>query len=271
MGFRQCLAGFIAVSVVSQSGMAAGTTDFNMSANPSSILGQSGLTKGSQAVFVEGIYKAKADLFLAPVRIQGLEDLTEEDMAGTVMEYPEGETLHIRQFNDELLGETLYEITAVVNPDEDQFPSVIYVKADELKNAELEFVKEGSVATLEQEYSPFDDTELAAKGKGSAKRRKGKKIGSCYRMVKFYLLKTGKVKSYLPGGSAYMAAGILPKHGFRRTGSGPSGASIGDVCVYRGGWHGHGHIEVKVAGGWYFGPTTRAPIQGRKFIGCFRK
>jgi hypothetical protein len=94
----------------------------------------------------------------------------------------------------------------------------------------------------------------------------------CYRHVKRYLLSTGQVKVYLPGVSAYMAAKILPRHGFRNTGRNPATARNGDVCVYAGGPKGHGHIEVKRNGKWWYGYGFKnRPIQNRKFLGCFAK
>ncbi|RZA06040.1 MAG: hypothetical protein EOP11_11345 [Proteobacteria bacterium] len=94
----------------------------------------------------------------------------------------------------------------------------------------------------------------------------------CYRYVKQYLLQTGQVKVYLPGVSAWEAAGILPKHGFRRTGHSPSTAKNGEVCVYSGGPAGHGHIEVKRNGKWWYGYGFKPnPMSGRRFIACFAK
>lgn len=94
----------------------------------------------------------------------------------------------------------------------------------------------------------------------------------CFRYVKRYLLSTGKVSQYLPGESAWQAASILPKHGFRRTGNSPSSARDGEVCVYSGGPKGHGHVEVKRSGKWWFGYGFNAqPIRGRNFLGCFAK
>lgn len=94
----------------------------------------------------------------------------------------------------------------------------------------------------------------------------------CYRYVKQYLLQTGQVKVYLPGVSAWEAAGILPKHGFRRTGHSPASAKNGEVCVYSGGPQGHGHIEVKRNGKWWYGYGFKPnPISGRRFIACFAK
>lgn len=94
----------------------------------------------------------------------------------------------------------------------------------------------------------------------------------CYRYVKKYLLKVDLVKVYLPGASAYMAANILPKHGFRRTSRGPSKSIKHDVCVYRGGPSGHGHIEIMTTKGWYYGyGYKKYPIKNRKLISCFYK
>lgn len=94
----------------------------------------------------------------------------------------------------------------------------------------------------------------------------------CYRYVKKYLLKVGLVKVYLPGASAYMAAKILPKHGFKKVSRKPSQAINHDVCVYKGGPAGHGHIEVKRPQGWYYGyGFKKSPIKNRIFIGCFHK
>ena len=94
----------------------------------------------------------------------------------------------------------------------------------------------------------------------------------CFRYVKRYLLSTGKVSQYLPGESAWQAASILPKHGFRRTGNSPASARDGEVCVYSGGPKGHGHVEVKRSGKWWFGYGFNAqPIRGRNFLGCFAK
>jgi len=94
----------------------------------------------------------------------------------------------------------------------------------------------------------------------------------CYRYVKRYLLSIGKVKTYLPGTSAWEAAKILPKHGFRKTGHTPAKAKEGEVCVYSGGPKGHGHIEVKRNGKWWYGyGYLPQPIKNRKFIACFAK
>ncbi|MCC6138837.1 MAG: hypothetical protein IT287_09400 [Bdellovibrionaceae bacterium] len=94
----------------------------------------------------------------------------------------------------------------------------------------------------------------------------------CYRYVKKYLLKIGLVKTYLPGASAYQAATILPKHGFKKVSRTPSQAIVNDVCVYKGGPSGHGHIEIKTSKGWYYGYGYKAaPIKNRIFIGCFHK
>lgn len=94
----------------------------------------------------------------------------------------------------------------------------------------------------------------------------------CYKYVKQYLLKVGLVKVYLPGGSAYMAANILPKHGFKKVARKPSQAIKHDVCVYKGGPSGHGHIEIMTSKGWYYGyGYKKSPIKNRVLMGCFHK
>lgn len=94
----------------------------------------------------------------------------------------------------------------------------------------------------------------------------------CYRYVKKYLLSKGFVDVYLPGVSAYMAADILPKHGFSKVSRKPSQATTYDVCVYKGGPSGHGHIEVLDPKGWYYGYGYKSqPIKNRTFISCFYK
>ncbi len=94
----------------------------------------------------------------------------------------------------------------------------------------------------------------------------------CYKYVKQYLLKVGLVKVYLPGASAYMAATVLPKHGFKKVSRKPASAITHDVCVYKGGPSGHGHVEVKTSKGWYYGyGYKKSPIKNRIFIGCFHK
>lgn len=99
-----------------------------------------------------------------------------------------------------------------------------------------------------------------------------KRMTYCFRYVKRHLMTTGQVNTYLPGERAFQAATILPKHGFRRTGSSPASAKNGEVCVYSGGPQGHGHVEVKKNGKWWFGYGYNSqPMSGRKFIACFNK
>ncbi len=131
------------------------------------------------------------------------------------------------------------------------------------------WVRERDLPTelLEQYVAPeeIEDTfdEVLAK-----KRR----MTYCFRFVKKYLLSTGQVKTYLPGSSAYQAYSILPKYGFRKTGNGPGSARNGEVCVYSGGPQGHGHIEVKRNGKWWYGYGYKSkPIANRKFLACFVK
>jgi|GEM_PF-4836073 len=148
-----------------------------------------------------------------------------------------------------------------VDSDEAGQASEVWVSATDLMHSGIERVEEGD---LEEESLAED----------AARRRGKRKMTYCYRYVKLYLLERKKVRVYLPGVSAWMAAGELPKHGFRKIAGGPDSAKLNDVCVYRGGNGGNGHVEVRVRGGWYYGYGVKPkPIsrRNRPFIGCFRK
>lgn len=124
------------------------------------------------------------------------------------------------------------------------------------------------MGNLEQ-FFPIEEEEFADGGDWEQAR---KRMTYCYRYVKKYLLSIGQVKTYLPGTSAYQAYWILPKHGFVKTGNMPTSAANGEVCVYSGGPQGHGHIEVKRNGKWWYGYGFKDnPISKRKFMGCFKK
>lgn len=141
-----------------------------------------------------------------------------------------------------------------------ELPSDFWIRAEELPASAL------------IPFAPAEDIEDSAVEQGDEIDLFRKKMTYCYRYVKQYLLQTGKVKVYLPGVSAWQAAGILPKHGFRKTGNTPASARNGEVCVYSGGPKGHGHIEVKRNGKWWYGYGFKAnPIANRRFIGCFYK
>lgn len=122
---------------------------------------------------------------------------------------------------------------------------------------------------FETDLLPYAPSDEASSGDGD---EVDALMTYCFRYVKQYLLKIGKVNVYLPGGSAYQAATILPKYGFRRTGNSPATAVENEVCVYGGGPAGHGHIEVKRGGKWWYGYGFKAnPIANRRFLGCFYK
>jgi hypothetical protein len=162
----------------------------------------------------------------------------------------------IEQREDENLG-TLVRV-GIDAEEGAAMPADIWVRESDLRAGDL------------IPYAPGDEVE--AEGMSEQEFEILKKMTYCYRYVKMYLLKTGKVKSYLPGVSAYMAAKTLPKHGFRRTGNRPATAKNGEVCVYAGGPKGHGHIEIKRNGKWWYGYGFKArPIANRRFIACFVK
>lgn len=172
----------------------------------------------------------------------------ENGRIGRAFSFPRGiELVTIETKEDESLG-TLVRLGI----DQNQAPADIWVRAQDLDNSDF----------LPYDFSGASEEEIEI----------WKRMTYCYRHVKNYLLQTGQVKTYLPGGSAYQAASILPKYGFRRTGHGPATASNGEVCVYSGGPQGHGHIEVKRNGKWWYGyGFIDHPIRNRKFIACFAK
>lgn len=158
------------------------------------------------------------------------------------------ELLAIETKQDEALG----SIVRLGIDQDPALPAEIWVRMQDLEN---------------QDFLPYDFS-----GDSNDEIGPWKGMTYCYRYVKQYLLQTGQVNSYLPGGSAYQAATILPKHGFRNTGRGPASARNGEICVYSGGPRGHGHIEVKRNGKWWYGyGFINHPIQNRRFLACFVK
>lgn len=152
----------------------------------------------------------------------------------------------------------------IESSDDSQEVLDLWVNASELESLNLSAVDD--VDPFDEfgfDLEPTDELDLFALRK---------KMTYCYRYVKQYLLKHGLVKVYLPGASAYMAAKELPKHGFKKVSRKPASAIVNDVCVYRGGPSGHGHIEVRTSKGWYYGYGYKAsPIQNRTLISCFHK
>lgn len=150
------------------------------------------------------------------------------------------------------------------------------LSSDSFEVVEMEDAFDEYGMEIDDGATESDPVMVAAKSKSKKKatKRKKKKKGMtyCYRFVKIRLQKLGLVKGYLPGGSAYMAAKHLPKHGFKRTSRGIKNARTNDVCVYSGGPQGHGHIEMRTAGGWWYGYGVKSsPMSGRRFIACFSK
>ncbi len=145
-----------------------------------------------------------------------------------------------------------------IDSNDSSMPAEAWVKASDVVAARLERVAESDV----------DDGFLEEAGRGVSRG-----MTYCYRYVKEYLLSHGLVKSYLPGGSAYMAADVLPAYGWHKIAGGPAAAQVNDVCVYRGGKGGNGHAEVRVPGGWYYGYGVKSHSIGpsHPFIGCYRK
>jgi hypothetical protein len=196
----------------------------------------------------------------------------EQDGSARVL--PRGSNVTILETKkDEKLG-TLVHLG--VDSDDESMPSEVWVSMSDAAKAGFEKLPESDVSDEDQVSSDSSENGafLDVARRRSSGRRGGGGMTYCYRYVKQYLIKIGKVKSYLPGASAWMAATVLPQYGFHKTGGGPESAQLNDVCVYRGGRGGNGHAEIKVKGGWYYGygvighPINRST---HPFIGCFRK
>lgn len=169
-----------------------------------------------------------------------------------------------------------------VDADEDDgLPTDFWVPADELLqgglvDSEISTLKDDPVLESDDDAAPAFSEEARHVHLARHKRHK-RHMTYCYRYVKEYLLHSGKVPIYLPGGSAWMAASMLPHYGFRRTGHNGHSARLGEVCVYRGGNGGNGHIEVKRAGGWWYGygyhrgPITDRLARNHRLVACFSK
>lgn len=183
-------------------------------------------------------------LAVQDLRLNAISDNPEIDRK--VVELAAGTELVLLEKKEDAVLGSLVRV-GVDAGEESGVPSDFWIKEEEMHGGNLLALNDGEMSIL-------------------------KKMTYCYRYVKQYLLKTGQVKVYLPGESAYMAAKILPKHGFRNSGHSPSSAKNGEVCVYSGGPKGHGHIEVKRNGKWWYGyGFLDNPIRNRKFIACFVK
>lgn len=214
-------------------------------------------TETTTSDFQAADFVAKADLKVKSVAQEGDPD------SGRELLIPAGTGVSVIETKvDATLG-TLVRL-GIDAEEGSGLPSDIWVPMSQALLTDLVKAEEAEFEEEEEEISDSIFTQV--------KKKARKKMTYCYRYVKRYLISTGQVKTYLPGESAYMAAKLLPKHGFRNTGHSPSSAQNGEVCVYSGGPQGHGHIEVKRNGKWWFGYGYNAsPMQNRKFIACFAK
>lgn len=188
-------------------------------------------------------------------------DLSVQDtVEGDKLILPAGTQVSVLDNNVDANGQEWVRLGLEFNDESLNLPQDVWVLASDYANAEF---------TTVDDEDPFDENGFEIDSLSAYAR---KKMTYCYRYVKLYLLEHGMVKEYLPGGSAWMAATTLPKYGFKKSGRKPSNAIVNDVCVYKGGPSGHGHIEVKTAKGWYYGYGYKAaPIKNRIFMGCFHK
>lgn len=222
------------------------------------------------------VFQNKAFEFNQDTYLEGIDEQNISSLPSRML-FKKGTVLNVIKTRTDTSG---LEWAQVYTDREDEYvdslPAIVWVP--------LEHIMDSNVVMIDLQ-DPFDEdgNEIAmleettvmefminGKKKKVVRRRGG--MTYCYRFVKMRLIQLGLVKSKLPGGSAYMAASILPQHGFSRTGRGPASAQINDVCVYSGGTGGHGHIEIKTARGWWYGYGYKSsPIRGRGFIACFSK
>jgi hypothetical protein len=165
-----------------------------------------------------------------------------------------------------------------VDSDDSSEQADVWVRANDLLHVGLEpsDISTNSEDPILNEQDIDGSSILSEADLFSAKKLKKKRMTYCYRFVKQYLLKKKMVPVYLSGGSAWMASLSLPKYGFKKVARNQHNAKLNDVCVYRGGKGGNGHIEIKLAGGWWYGYGFHGPITDRlaanhKLIGCYAK
>lgn len=200
------------------------------------------------------------------------------DGSSTTLSLKEGDSFTVLKKEKDKNGKEYVQIYLEDENQSDDVQEVVWISVDDFDSeafvmVDLEdpFDDNGEeIVELESEDSQI----MTSAQKKKSKKRGKKKMTYCYRFVKIRLQKLGLVKVYLPGGSAYQAAGILPKHGFKRTSRGVGGARINDVCVYTGGNGGNGHIEIRTAGGWWYGYGVKSHSIGtrsHRLIACFSK
>lgn len=177
---------------------------------------------------------------------------------------PAGTTVSVLESKMDKENGLMVRLGMDVNEDSN-LPSDIWVKSTEFPEDSLKLVEDGDYENDQLDSNdPF--SEVARKAK--------KRMTYCYRFVKQYLIQTKKVRTYLPGASAYMAASILPQYGFHNTGHTPASAQEGEICIYRGGNGGNGHAEIKRGGKWWYGYGFKSQPIGRRnhaFVGCYAK
>lgn len=208
--------------------------------------------------------------------------LAKKDLYGESQPFTikKGDSLTVLRKEVDHSGKEFVQIYLEDESQSDDGQEIVWIEVGDLSHSSFELVEmedifdENGLEIVSGE-NPSEASVLmgaAKKSKKVKKKKKKKGMTYCYRFVKIRLQKLGLVRGYLPGGSAYMAAKHLPKHGFKRTQRGIQSARVNDVCVYSGGPQGHGHIEMRTAGGWWYGYGVKSkPMSGRRFIACFSK
>ncbi len=147
-----------------------------------------------------------------------------------------------------------------IDSDDDSVPTEAVVRMSDLEAISMS--TDQGLTPLDVALSEGDDEDVLMEN--AARGRRG--TPSCYRDVKFELLRRGLVKRYPAGAAAWMGFEVLrSQHGFRPVGfsqSLPNGA----VCVSEGGRFSCGrkkcgHIAVKIgAGRWYGAGVFKHPL-----------
>ena len=200
-----------------------------------------------------GIYEIASDLQVQMTMDEGLSSLR-------TMTLTAGTQVSVLGTATDSQGQQWVRLGLEYSSDSSTEPQDVWVLASEFNQGEFNVIDDSD---------PYDENGFELPGMNDAIR---KKMTYCYRYVKLYLLDHGMVKEYLPGASAYMAASILPKYGFKKVSRKPSQAIVNDVCVYGGGNGGNGHIEILTSKGWYYGyGYKKSPIANHPLKGCFHK
>jgi hypothetical protein len=218
--------------------------------------------------YQEGIYRAER---AASIRAYPANRLrTERERETIVIQIPKEEYFGLKDFKvEEDLGPSaLMDVS--LDPANPEAVESFRVQLKNLKSVGPRYSMVGDLAILQSIMISNDETDEV--GRARIKITKPEFVTHCFANVKKYLLQKHLVDERLKGGSAWMAGRDLVQRGFEKIEGGPAATEVNDICVYRGGWHKHGHVEVRVEKGWWYGYGIKPkPVVGRNLIGCYRK